>query len=343
MSAPRLERDRPRSLALLEVAELVSRHHDLAEALIESEPLLAAYFNASQVGLCILDTDFRYLAINPTLAEMNGIAAEEHLGKTVREMLGDLAELVESQLDRALHSQQPILNLEIGFKLHNRSEPGHWIVHYIPIKNAAGEVKQIGVVVVEITRQKKLEESLRGVSETLREEKKRQHVLLEVSHALAAKWDPLQSFPMVSAHLRRVLRQEYAALAVRDEKSGQLVRLAMDFPLRMGSGADTPINPLRDPRGKALLERATLIFSKGELLQFPSETTRHLLAEGLQSLCCVPLLRPKGPLGVLVLGSTRANAFHVNNLELLDQVAAQLAIAFENDRAAREVAWRVWA
>jgi formate hydrogenlyase transcriptional activator len=146
-----------------------------------------------------------------------------------------------------------------------------------------------------------------------------------------------QVFPKISAYLRRVLRQEYAALAVHDEKSGQLVRQATDFPLRKGSAADTEVSAAKDPGGKALLERAPLIFNKGEMQEFPAGTTDHLLAEGLQALCCVPLLRPKGPLGVLVLGSTRAEAFKIDDLTLLNQVAAQLAIAIENARTTREV------
>lgn len=84
LSARRLERDAQRSLALLEMAEVVSRSRQPAEALFESEQLLSAYFSASKVGLCILDADLRYLAINKNLAEMNGIPAEAHLGKSVR-------------------------------------------------------------------------------------------------------------------------------------------------------------------------------------------------------------------------------------------------------------------
>ncbi len=336
-SAPRLESDAPRYAALLEMADVVSRRRNPAEALLESEEFLGAYFNASRVGFCILDTDFRYLAINHTLAEMNGIPAEAHLGKSVREMLGDFAELIEPHFRRVLETQQPILDLEISSKLHNRTEPGHWIEHYIPIKDTTGKVMQIGVVAVEVTEQRKLEESLRGVSETLREEKKRQQVMMEVSRLLAAKSDVRQVFPQISAYLRRVLRQEYAALTVHDEKSGQLIRQAMDFPLRKVPGDAAKINPAEDPGGKALLERQPLIFTKDEMREFPAGTTDHLLAEGLQSLCCVPLLRPKGPLGVLVLGSTRADAFKTEDLTLLNPVAAQLAIALENVRTTREV------
>ncbi len=305
-------------------------------ALLESEQLLTAYFRASKVGLCILDHDLRYLAINHTMAEMNGIDASAHMGKSIREMLGNFAELIEPQLRRVLATAQPILNFEISCTLPTRNEPGHWMEHYIPIKDAAGRVVQVGVVAVEITEQKKLQESLRGVSETLREEKKRQQVMMEVSRILAVKWDAGRAFPQVSAYLRRVLRQEYAALALRDEKSGHLVRHAMDFPLRRWPVSENEIIA-KGPGVKALRERSPLIFSRDELQGFQPEVTDNLLAEGLRSLCCVPLLRPKGPLGVLVLGSTRANAFKNDDLTLLNQVAAQLAIALENARAAREV------
>jgi formate hydrogenlyase transcriptional activator len=319
------------------MAEVVSRSREPAEALLASEQLLATYFSASKVGLCILDSDFRYLAINRTLAEMNGIPAQAHLGKSVREMLGDFAELIEPQLNRVLQTGQPVLDLEISFILPTRTEAGHWLEHYIPIKDAGGNVTQVGVIVVEMTEQRKLEDSLRSVSEKLSEEKKRQQVLMEVGRVLATKWDVRQVFPKISAYLRRVLRQEYAALAVHDEKNGQLVRQAMDFPLRKGSAPHTEINAGKDPGGKALSERSSLIFTKDEMQEFPAGTTDHLLAEGLQALCCVPLLRPRGPLGVLVLGSTRADAFKTDDLMLLNQVAAQLAIAIENARTTREV------
>jgi len=329
LTAPHLERNATDSLALLEMAEVVFRRGDPATALLESEQLLAAHFKASKVGLSILSADLRYLAINPTLAAFHDIAAEAHLGKSIREVLGDLAGLVEPHFRRVLAERQ-IVEQEISAVLPGRAEPGHWIEHFIPIKDAAGEVTQIGVVVIEITEQKKLEKSLR-------EEKKRQQVLMEVGRVLSAKWDLRQVFPKISAYLRRVLRQEYTALAVHDEKSGQLVRQAMDFPLRKGSTVHAEINAGKDPVGKAVLERSSLIFSKDEMQEFPASTKDHLLAEGLQALCCVPLLRPKGPMGVLVLGSTRANAFKTDDLTLLNLVAAQLAIAMENARTAREM------
>jgi formate hydrogenlyase transcriptional activator len=70
---------------------------------------------------------------------------------------------------------------------------------------------------------------------------------------------------------------------------------------------------------------------------FEPEITASLMAEGLKSLCCVPVIGHKDPLGVLVLGSTRADAFETDDLTLLNQVAVQFAVALENARIAREV------
>ena len=333
---------RPQGSAIAADSERAEANHPVSSAapasLIESEQLLAAYFSASRVGVCILDTDFRFLAINRTLAEMNGILAEAHLGKSVREVLGDFAELVEPPFNRVLATQQPVLNLEISFMLPNRTEPGHWIEQYIPIKGATGKVTQIGIVVVEITERKRLEESLRGVSESLREEKKRQQVMMEVSRVLATKFDVRQVFPQVSACLRRVLRQEYASLSLRDEKSGQLVRQAMDFPLRKILSADVEITAAKGPGGQGLAPARVLDFHPGRNARVSRRDHRRLAGRGSQvSLLCSLAAAHRVRWDVLVLGSTRADAFKNDDLTLLNQVAAQLAIALENARTACEV------
>jgi formate hydrogenlyase transcriptional activator len=301
------------------------------------EELLGPYLSASKVGLCIFDKQFRYLAVNETLAEMKGVPAPEHLGRTVREVLGDLAEVIEPQLQRVVSTGQPVLNVEVSSLIPTRSEVGHWINYFLPIKNAAGEVHQIGAIVVEITKQKRLEESLREVSEILREEKKRHQVMAEVTSSLAAKWDPEQTFRKISGYLRRVLHQEYAALAVRDEKTGKLIRHAMDFPLGKNPKAGEAISTAKTSGERALQQRSPLILTSTEVQHAEPDVAPSLLSEGIKSLCCVPLVRPEHSLGVLVLGSTRQNAFRTEDLTLLSQVASQLTIALENASIAQEV------
>ncbi len=307
------------------------------EAFSAPEQLLAAYFNSSPVGLGIIDAEFRLLAINQTLAEMNGIPAASHLGKTVREVLGDFADVVEPEFRRVLSTGKPILNFEVSAVLPTRTDVGHWMEHYFPITDATGIVTRIAIIVVEMTAQKKLEQSLQDVGGKLRKEMDRLQMVLDVSSITASNRNLQLAFPRISALIRRVLRHEYAGYELHDSSTGLLVRQAEDFPLGKGLLSSLPISPHDSPSGRAWQERIPLIFSKDQMLGFEAEIAKNFLAEGLLSLCCVPLSRPNGALGVLVLGSTRADAFQPEDLTLLNQVAAQLAVALENHRAAVEI------
>jgi formate hydrogenlyase transcriptional activator len=73
-------------------------------------------------------------------------------------------------------------------------------------------------------------------------------------------------------------------------------------------------------------------------LEADSYAAARMLREGLQSLCCVPLLSHDRVLGSLNVGSFRPDAFSEDSVELLGQVALQIAIAVENALAYREIA-----
>jgi PAS domain S-box-containing protein len=130
----------------------------------ELEQLLAACFNASTVGLGIIDEHFCYHTINSTLARMNGVPAGAHIGKKLSDILGPAAKEIESAVRRVLHTGKPVENLEFSLKLPGREEVGHWIENYFPIKDANGKVKQVGAVIVEITKEKRLEDELKKLS-----------------------------------------------------------------------------------------------------------------------------------------------------------------------------------
>jgi len=306
------------------------------EAMSEFEKLVAAYFKSSNVGLCILDSELHYIAINEALAEMNGVPAESHLGKTVWDVLGEAGDLVEKAVTQVLEDREPH-NIEASAKLPGRDENGHWIAHFLPIIDKRGAVSRVGAVVLELAAPKKLEESLRKLDSQLRQETNRLQVLTDVTGLLSLNWDVAQVFPRLSARLRRMFSQEFASFALHDTGTGLLVHQATDFPLSKGLMPPVQVSASGTPAGQSMRERRAMIFSKQQLQTFEDEVAKGLLAEGLQSLCCVPLMRPKGPLGVVVLGSTRVDAFRREDLELMEQVAAQLAVAIENNRTAAEI------
>jgi DNA-binding CsgD family transcriptional regulator len=125
---------------------------------------------SSVLGIAIFDDQYRYVSVNRVLAAMNGVPAEAHVGKTVREIIGRVASTVEPMLHSVLVTGESILNVEIVGEPPARNEQGHWIANYYPIKTPAGEVKQVGVLVIEITRLRKFEKCLLALSDRVEKE-----------------------------------------------------------------------------------------------------------------------------------------------------------------------------
>jgi formate hydrogenlyase transcriptional activator len=177
------------------------------------------------------------------------------------------------------------------------------------------------------------------VHRSLRQQRERMQVLLGVSTALASNWNVQQVFPKISACLRRVLRQEYANIALLDEKAGTLARQVTDFPLGKGLLTDFDVGGgmPESPAGTALAARSAMTFGRNDLAGYATDFAAKLLQEGIKSMCCVPLGTSRGLHGTLNLGSTREDAFKPEDMTLLRQVAGQIAIAIENARAAQQI------
>jgi formate hydrogenlyase transcriptional activator len=175
--------------------------------------------------------------------------------------------------------------------------------------------------------------------EALVREKERLHMLLEVNNTLVTNRDLQKLFPAISGFMRRMIRYDYASVAVYDEAAHSLSFFPLDSPLTSGlAGIDTTI-PVKDtPAGRALMERETKIFAREDLLGIQSSYVGQMLEHGIESLCCIPLTTRKGELGTLNLASKQANAFAPPDVGFLEQVAGQVAVALDNARSYREIA-----
>jgi PAS domain S-box-containing protein len=128
-----------------------------------------AIYATAPVGLCFVDTDLRYININERLTEIHGRSVEEHLGRTMREVLPEVADTLEPFFRRVIETGEPALNVEQS--VAPASELGavrHFIFNFYPIKNGGGRVLGVNVVVMEITHRKQIEEELEHL---LRQEK----------------------------------------------------------------------------------------------------------------------------------------------------------------------------
>ena len=117
----------------------------------ESLGLLDALFATAPVGLAFYDRNLRYLKINETLAALNGVPAEEHVGRTVGQVIPAIADQVEPLLRSVLESGEPVLGQELRGATAATPEERYWLASYYPVRSGDGEVIGVGAVVADLT------------------------------------------------------------------------------------------------------------------------------------------------------------------------------------------------
>jgi PAS domain-containing protein len=96
------------------VAIDITERKILERELAHQQQLLDAFISSAPVGLTVLDRHLHFTLVNQALADMNGIKATAHIGKTVWEIIPDLAPELEPIFQHVLTRGEPILDLEIA-------------------------------------------------------------------------------------------------------------------------------------------------------------------------------------------------------------------------------------
>lgn len=143
--------------------------------LAKLESLLAA----SPIGIAFVDRELRYLRINEALASVNGLPVDAHIGRTVREVLPDVADRFEPLLHHVLETGEPVLNLDVTVPGETPEQTRFLLGSYFPVRGAGNTIFGVGAVVVDVTENKRFEKALAM-------EKSRLRSIIE--HAPAAIW-----------------------------------------------------------------------------------------------------------------------------------------------------------
>jgi PAS domain-containing protein len=127
LTAYLIESRRRRSSVLVKETE---KHREDQDTIHKQLAQLTAIYDTAPIGLCCLDSDMRYLSINRRLAEMNGRPVEDHIGRTIRDLLPELFPILDPVLQSVIATGQPALNIEIHGRTASHARAQDFLASY---------------------------------------------------------------------------------------------------------------------------------------------------------------------------------------------------------------------
>jgi PAS domain S-box-containing protein len=138
----------------------------LAEKHLEEIERLYA---TAPIGLCFLDKDLRFVKVNERLAQIDGLAAEAHVGRRLAEVVPEVAASMEEIYREVMATGVPLKEREL--QAATPALPGVprvWQVSAYPLNDPDGTVLGLTAVVSDITERKRWSEELERQEALLR-------------------------------------------------------------------------------------------------------------------------------------------------------------------------------
>jgi len=317
-------------------ARLFTEARDAERRKDEGLALLDALFANAPVGLGFLDTQLRYVRLNRKLAEINGRAIDEHLGRRVDDVVGgDLGTQVARDCMKVIERGEPLLDFEIAGDTVYPGRRRVWLANYYPVRmGLGGEVTGVGTVVQEITERKRVERRASFLAEAsaLMDQSLDTEVTLRNLGGIVvpelADWFAIDLIGP-DQEIRR------AAVAHSDPAKTALGwELARRFPARLEDEAGF---------GRTIRSGCSELLSQvpDHILEQVSggrpEYAEILRGLGLTSTMIVPLRARGRILGGMLLGAAESGRrFTASDLALAEELGVRCALALDNARLYQE-------
>ncbi|MFE7955712.1 SpoIIE family protein phosphatase [Streptomyces sp. NPDC057413] len=324
--------------------------HNLLQRVETDLALCERLINQSPIGLALLDPDLRYLLVNPALERIDGIPAEDHIGRHLRETLPfPDVDTVESALRQVLTTGTPLLDqYHVGRPPSDPEDERAWSLSFYRLEDPGGRVLGAATSVVDVT------ERHRAAAEADRARRRlaliadastRVGTTLEVEQT-AAELAEIATSALADVVAVDVLDSALACRRVREPDNGpelfRALALKAAHPTVALRAADTP-GDLAAYEGDRLVTlcvhtgRPILVRHVGarDLPRIARDDEAAALLEraGVHSYLAVPLIAHGEVLGALDLKRTdNPEPFDEDDVVLAAELAGRAAIAIDNAR-----------
>ncbi|MFC8964354.1 MULTISPECIES: SpoIIE family protein phosphatase [unclassified Streptomyces] len=328
----------------------IAADHTLLQRVETDLALCEQLINQSPIGLALMDPDLRYLMVNPALERIDGIPAEDHIGRHLRETLPfPDVDTVESALRQVLTTGTPLLDqYHVGRPPADPEHEHAWSLSFYRLEDPGGRVLGAAASVVDVT------ERHRAAAEADRA-RRRLALIADASTRVGTTLEVDQT----ARELADIAVPELADVVAVDVLDSALACRRMrrpdngpEFFRALALKASHPTVALRaaDPPGDlATYEgdrmvtlcvhtgRPVLVRHVGEQdlprIARDAQASSLLAQAGVHSYLAVPLIAHGEVLGALDLKRTRNPVpFDDDDVVLATELASRAAVAIDNAR-----------
>ncbi|HEY0982139.1 response regulator [Schlesneria sp.] len=194
---------------------------EISSALQESFALLDTLAATAPVGLAFIDRDLKFARVNETLADYHGVPLNDHLGRKVAEVVPDLWPDLQPLLQRAI-AGEPVVNIEVSGTSATSGDVLHWLASYYPVQ-VQTETIGAGVVMVDVTSQKKLQQAITEA------DRRKDEFLATLAHELRNPLAPIRNSLQIIKLAPGDAEIVQEARTVMERQLAQMVHLVDDL------------------------------------------------------------------------------------------------------------------
>ena len=140
------------AVAIDDLAEERGAVEQLADARAEEANLLVqALLESVPLGMALWDRNLRFVRVNATMAALNGLPPEAHVGQELADLLGSLADGIAADIASVFATGKAVAGREVVWRSEGAGdEERTWLVSYYPVIRR-DEVLWVGSIALEVT------------------------------------------------------------------------------------------------------------------------------------------------------------------------------------------------
>src|ERR1700723_1244225 len=162
-------------------------------------------------------------------------------------------------------------------------------------------------------------------------------LLLNLTSSITSSLDLREVLRSIAANIREVIHADAAAVSLPDTASGKYRVFAMDFPRGKGVIREELLVPPSGGAKRAMDTLQPVVIDAREHDELAPAASDLATAEGIEALCCIPLVNRGRSLGLLWICRTTETPFSPEDVDFLNRASGPIAIAVENALAFQEV------